>query len=262
MLGESPLEVLKFPFLLIKGKAHLKQFISKRTSFSAALLPYNLEFLEWLKTQKSAGRYLVLCTASDKGIAKPIADYLGVFDEVLASDGSTNLSGISKATALVDRFGSRRFDYCGNATIDLQVWKDTNSAIVVNARKSLLGRVKLVSTVSNIFEKPEKRFKNLIDALHLSQWLIGLVIIVPLFLLLREQGSINNNLLYQGLTILYLSFSTLPILRDLLCLEEDRKKKQAKSKPIAAGEVSILCGASVVLVSLTIIFVLLLTILI
>jgi len=42
----------------------------------------------------------VLCTASDRSIAQAVADHLGVFDDVLASDGDVNLAGDHKADAL------------------------------------------------------------------------------------------------------------------------------------------------------------------
>ena len=49
----------------------------------------------------------VLCTASDRLLVQPIADHLGVFDEVIASDGARNLAGHAKAEALVERYGER-----------------------------------------------------------------------------------------------------------------------------------------------------------
>jgi phosphoserine phosphatase len=79
----------RFPVLLAQGKAKLKAFISARLDPDPGLLPYNENFLAWLREQAAVGRKLVLCTASDERVARSIAAYLGIFDEVLASDGNT-----------------------------------------------------------------------------------------------------------------------------------------------------------------------------
>src|SRR5690606_40547203 len=59
-----------------------------------------------------------------------------LFEEVLASDGHTNLGGSAKAAELAGRFGERGFDYAGNTLVDLKVWARAASAIVVNAPRS------------------------------------------------------------------------------------------------------------------------------
>ena len=79
---DTPFEIVRFPFLLAKGKAFLKKYLASRTEFDPKTLPYNEEFLEWLKQQRNAGRRLVLCTASDRLIADLIAEHLDIFDEV------------------------------------------------------------------------------------------------------------------------------------------------------------------------------------
>ena len=71
-------------------------------------------------------------------MAKPVADYTGLFDEVLGSDGRTNLRSENKLKALVAKFGERGFDYAGNSSADLAVWRGAREAIVVNASRALL----------------------------------------------------------------------------------------------------------------------------
>jgi hypothetical protein len=79
------------------------------------------------------GRKLAFVTASDLRLAQPIASYLGIFDEVIASDGITNVKGSKKAKLLVRRFGKWGFIYTGNDTSDLPVWRESCGAILVNA---------------------------------------------------------------------------------------------------------------------------------
>ena len=80
-------------------------------------LPYNEVLLDWLNSEKDDGRTLVLCTAADAQTAHAVARHLCIFDEVIASDGQTNLAATRKADRLVQRFGHRGFDYAGNLTL-------------------------------------------------------------------------------------------------------------------------------------------------
>ena len=49
----------------------------------------------------------------------------------MASDSNVNLSGSTKAAQLIERFGERGFDYCGNERKDLAIWGKARGAIVV-----------------------------------------------------------------------------------------------------------------------------------
>ncbi|HEX5400478.1 MAG TPA: apolipoprotein N-acyltransferase, partial [Verrucomicrobiae bacterium] len=60
-----------------------------------------------------------------------------VFDEVLGSDGRTNLRSGIKVKVLIAKFGERGFDYAGNSTADFAVWRGAREAIVVNASRAL-----------------------------------------------------------------------------------------------------------------------------
>ena len=77
--------------------------------------PINEPFLAFLREQKGAGRKFVLATASDRDMALPVANHVGLFDEVLGSDGKTNLRGANKLKVLTEKFGERGFDYAGNS---------------------------------------------------------------------------------------------------------------------------------------------------
>ena len=105
-----------------------------------AALPYHEPFLAYLREQKAAGRKLVLVTASDRDMALPVANHVGLFDEVLGSDGKTNLRGANKLKVLVAKFGERGFDYAGNSSADFAVWRGAREAIVVNASAAVLKR--------------------------------------------------------------------------------------------------------------------------
>jgi len=152
LLRRNPLWLLVLPFWWIKGRAHLKRQIAARAGrLDIASLPYNESFLDFLRAANRQGRPLILVTASDGSLAQEVADHVGLFGEVLASDGQTNLRGTAKCRKLVEKFGERGFDYAGNSAVDLAVWRQARAAIIVNARKSLARRVAKLTTVAKTF---------------------------------------------------------------------------------------------------------------
>lgn len=133
LLRRNPFALFQILWWWARGRACLKQQLARRIQIAPESLPYNEDFLAWLRSEKMAGRKLVLATASDLKMALPIAEHVGIFDEVLASDGKINLRSHNKLQALTDKFGVRGFDYAGNSSADLAVWRGSREAVVVNA---------------------------------------------------------------------------------------------------------------------------------
>ena len=130
-------DIFWIPIWLLKGKAHLKAQIANRTKLDVSVLPYNEKFLAYLREQRSNGRQLILATASHIKIAQAVSDHLGLFDDVMATDGQVNLSGTEKVNRLVEAFGEGGFDYAGNGRVDIEVWRHANKAVIVNPSRGL-----------------------------------------------------------------------------------------------------------------------------
>jgi apolipoprotein N-acyltransferase len=138
LLRRNPFQLLPVLLWWMRGRAFLKRQLARRVKIDPAALPYHEPFLAYLREQKAAGRKLVLVTASDRDMALPVANHVGLFDEVLGSDGKTNLRGANKLKVLIAKFGERGFDYAGNSSTDLAVWRGAREAIVVNASATVL----------------------------------------------------------------------------------------------------------------------------
>ena len=138
LIAKNPLYLFVLPLWLWRGKAFLKREICRRVELDVTRLPYHAELLDRLQKEHRAGRPIVLVTAADRSVARKVAEHLGLFSEVFASDGLTNLSGRRKLDLLVRRFGARGFDYAGNAAPDLHIWREANKAIIVCASGRLL----------------------------------------------------------------------------------------------------------------------------
>lgn len=244
LLKVAPVSVLALPWVLLtKGKAELKQGIAKQIQFDPAVLPYNLDFLDWLREQHATGRRIILCTASDRTIAELIAAHLGFFDEVMASDGTINLEGRHKAKALVDRFGDKGFDYAGNSAPDLDVWRHARRAIVVNASTQLASDVTASSDVEEVFEGISSNATIWAKVLRVHQWLKNALLFVPLVAAHRLVDLSAWGLLFWAFIAFSLCASSVYIVNDLLDLESDRQHPRKCKRPFASGAVPVWKGA-------------------
>jgi len=166
LLRRNPLMLFAVLFWWMRGRAFLKQQLARRVTIDPTALPYHEPFLAFLREQKKAGRKLILATASDRDMALPVANHVGLFDEVLGSDGKTNLRAANKLKALVEKFGNRSFDYAGNSAPDLVVWRGAREAIVVNASRTILKRAAECARLGPTFTQDYSPFATLKSVLN------------------------------------------------------------------------------------------------
>lgn len=243
-LRERPLSLLALPLWLLQGKAAVKQQLAGLSRFDPSVLPYHQPLLDWLKTQRAAGRPLVLCTAADRSIADAVAEHLGIFDEVLASDGETNLGGRHKAAALEHRFGAGGFDYAGNAGTDLKVWRRARKAVIVNARGSVQQAARDCCDVDKTFVRSPMTLVALLQALRIHQWLKNLLLLVtPLAAHILPDAELASTLVLAFLAF-SLCASAVYIGNDLLDLDSDRHHPRKRRRPFASGRVPVVLGVA------------------
>ena len=240
LLARNPLYLFLIPFWLLGGKAAVKRQLASRVQLPADTLPYDERVLEILRTTMQRPR--VLCTASDQILVQPIADHLGLFEEVIASDGHTNLSGRTKGEALAKRFGERGFDYMGNGRVDLQVWAHAGGAIVVNNGERLARDAARQTEMLAHLPAQNGGLMTWIKALRIYQWLKNLLVLVPL---LTAHRFLDPAALIDAGTA-FLAFglcaSGVYLLNDLLDLTPDRMHPRKRKRPFAAGTLPLLHG--------------------
>lgn len=151
LVRRNPLAIFQLFFWWTRGRALLKQKLAARVQVNPTELTLNEKFLAWLREEKKSGRRIILATASDLKMAQPIAERVGIFDEVLASDGKTNLRSENKLRALEEKFGKRGFDYAGNSSADFAVWRGSRQAVVVNASPAVLREAAKCTTLGPKF---------------------------------------------------------------------------------------------------------------
>lgn len=239
VVRRKPWLAFAVPLWLSRGRPALKRELAERACTDPACLPYDEVLLAELRRERAAGRHLVLATAADQCVAQSVAGHLGLFDEVMASDGAVNLKGEVKAVALAARFGERGFDYAGNDRFDIPIWKRSREALVAGATPGILRALAAANTPHRALERPAPRAFMLARALRLYQWSKNLLVFVPLLTAHRflEPGAAASALL--AFLAFSLVASAVYLLNDLSDLEADRRHPTKRRRAIAAGELPI-----------------------
>jgi 4-hydroxybenzoate polyprenyltransferase len=235
---ERPLDLLRLPLWLAGGRAALKARLGERVRLDPALLPYRPEVLAALRAARAEGRRCVLVTAADAGLAGSIAAHVGVFDEVLASDGRDNLKGRRKAERLVERFGAGGFEYVGDAAADLPVFEAAGSASLAGAGQRLRRRAAArVPLGRSLDERPgaAERAGVWLHALRLHQWAKNLLLFVPLVASHRLLEPALLAATAQAFLAFGLCASAVYVGNDLSDLAADRAHPTKRRRPFASG---------------------------
>jgi 4-hydroxybenzoate polyprenyltransferase len=241
LVKTNPLYIFVCCLWLFRGKAYFKAEIAKRVSIDVSLLPYSQAITYYLHEQRKLGRKLYLCTASDQNLARQVAQHLGLFSGVFASDGQFNLSSHNKARVLTENFGKGGFDYIGNSYDDIAVWKEARNAIVVGSNRIAAAAAR-ANPNSIFFEHSTFSLKKTLKAMRVYQWVKNVLIFVPL---LTSHQFIDAPPVIASL-IAFASFSlcasSVYLLNDMLDLDADRRHERKRNRPFAAGELPLKFG--------------------
>ncbi len=233
----KPLSLFKLPFWRLKGAAYLKRRLAEAAMPDVHLLPYRTDVLAYLREQKDLGRPVILATAADEKLAREVNREVGVFDEILASDGNVHLSGERKRDRLIAEFGQKGFDYIGNRAGDYPVWGAARRALLVSPSAHLEHRVAAAAPVERVLREPGARWRDYLHALRPHHWIKNGLVFLPLASVHR---FFDFDLLERA-TLAFIAFnlcaSSVYLLNDLLDLPADRCHPRKKNRRLASGRI-------------------------
>jgi 4-hydroxybenzoate polyprenyltransferase/phosphoserine phosphatase len=218
------------------GRAAFKAFVAAEADLDAALLPYNLRLLDWLRARKLAGHRLILVTAADIRTARAVADHLGIFDDIIASDGVRNNKAAAKAAILVERFGRGGFIYVGDHRSDLPVWQASGGGVTVNARPGIVAAARKLVPLEAEIDDRVPLAGSVLRALRPYQWVKNALVFVPIF----TAHTIGQTAEWLGALAMFVAFcaaaSGIYLLNDLVDLAADRRHPRKRARPLASGD--------------------------
>lgn len=244
----NPLNITRLGLWLFRGRAFLKRKLGEAVDLQADLLPRNEAVLSMAKEAIANGRKVYIATAADELIAQKVADSLDFPTEVIASDGKTNLKGRNKALHLTEVFPDG-YDYAGDSSADLPVWKAARNAIVVGASSSTLRRATASSNVVQVIPG-KSTLKALVKTMRPHQWLKNSLIFIPATL----SGHIFIPSVWPALAMTFVAMglvaSATYIINDSWDINDDRRHWTKRKRPLASGDLSILTGFTASLIGL------------
>ncbi|MES0883047.1 UbiA family prenyltransferase [Roseibium sp. SCP14] len=236
-LRQHPTVIFSLFGWLLHGLAFTKARLAEVAGIDATLLPYREDIVERLKQQKAAGCRIVLATGSNEKLAQAIADHIGIFDEVFASDERTNLTAERKLARIRETSGDESFAYFGNSKHDICLFEAASEATVVAPDRSA-DRWQKQSGAERI-EDTGNGLKAAIQAMRPHQWLKNTLVFVPAIM---AHQIFNGSVLLSAL-LAFIAFSlaasAIYLLNDLLDLEADRRHHSKWKRPFASGRLSV-----------------------
>ncbi len=243
LIKKNPYFIFQFAFWLLCGmpRSTIKRKIAERTEIAVANLPLREDFVTWLTEQFKSGRKIILATAAHSTIANSMAARLGLFDSVLSTNADINLKGSAKLDAIRQHIGPI-FSYAGDSKADLPIWKESSTAILVNASPSVSRKINSAGRVEKEFKYPRATFHQWITALRIHQWLKNILIFVPLC----AAFALNDIQKDTSAIVAFFSFSLTAsatyILNDIWDLESDRVHPRKRNRAFASGRLSAVSG--------------------
>lgn len=230
---------------LAGGKAALKARLAALAPPDPATLPYVPEVLAHIRDWRAQGGRTALVTAADSRVAQAIAAHLGLFDEVHASDGATNLKGQAKADLLVRLYGERGFVYMGDHPADLKVWSHAAGAVTVGATPALRRQAQALHPDALHLAPPPSVLPAALKAMRPHQWAKNLLVFFPL--VAAHEYSLAGLLMALAAFVAFsLVASSVYLLNDLLDLAADRAHPRKCRRPLASGALPLATGMTLI----------------
>ncbi|MCC6682251.1 MAG: haloacid dehalogenase-like hydrolase [Phycisphaeraceae bacterium] len=151
LLRSRPWMVVALGWWMLGGLVHFKRHVAMRITLDPEKLPWRPQVIEFVKQQRAAGRLTVLATASNIKVARQMADYLGCFDRIIATDDGENLRGQAKMRAIREQLGVEAYDYIGDSKMDLPVWRQATQALLVAPRPHVRELAEQAGNVTRVF---------------------------------------------------------------------------------------------------------------
>ncbi len=244
VVKQSPMNLLRLPFWLIKGKAAFKAVIAAQAGVAVELLPYREPLLDYLRKERSKGRRIVLATAAHHSIADGVAKHLDLFDQVLATEAGCNLKGKAKLNAIQKKVGGT-FVYAGDSKADVPIWKAAQKAVLVDVQPGIAAMVRQAVPIEHEFQGDGVGLSLWLHALRVHQWLKNLLLFVPLMTAFSFTDIGKLSSIFLAFLAFSFSASATYIVNDLWDLENDRAHPRKRLRPFASAKLPILQGLAV-----------------
>ena len=236
LVSRRPFQALHALFAITRGRAEFKAAIADYIVPDPDTMPVSGEVLETIRQAQISGRKVYLATAADRRFAETIASAIGKFDGVFASADGINLKGKVKADRLVAAFGEHGFDYVGNDTADIPIWRVARKAMISGGSPRLIRRLNNELPAATVLGTQGRAIGSYLSALRPHQWLKNGLVALPA-ITAHDFSASGLFTVLIAVASFSLGASSIYIVNDLLDLPHDRAHPEKRYRSLAAGRV-------------------------
>lgn len=244
LLLRQPWLVVLVLIWFLRGRSYCKGRIAALAATPPDVWPVRPEAIERIVSDRAQGCTVVLATAAHHRVAGPLAEHLGCFDAVLASDDRENLKSQRKSAAIA-KFacdaGWESYSYAGDCAADLAVWAASDEIVVVNPTPPLLKRLRGFNKPLCVIGSTQSGWAALVKACRPHQWAKNLLLVLPMVL----AHSVNvQTAIAVGIAFIAFSLcaSGVYLLNDIGDVAADRQHPRKRQRPFASGRLTIRAG--------------------
>ncbi|WP_425518909.1 UbiA family prenyltransferase [Rhizobium indicum] len=232
----QPYSVIDLVRAMYNGKASLKHRLSEPVDFDPAILPYDPEVLNLIRTAREEGRPVYLASATHERLVSRISDHLGLFTGWFATDQTTNCAAEVKAIKLVAAFGDGGFDYVGNDAADLPVWRHAAKAYAIRTSSGIARKLSRQCENIEYLTHGKPTWRTWMRLLRVHQYVKNGLVFIPL---LTNQLFDAHSLAITVLAFVAFSLcaSSVYLLNDLVDLQDDRGHRTKRLRALACGDI-------------------------
>jgi 4-hydroxybenzoate polyprenyltransferase/phosphoserine phosphatase len=246
LVRQRPWLLFALLWWLLQGRAGFKDKVAEACRLPVVHLPWRADLLDWIHSQRTLGRKVVLATAAHRQIADDVSRALPLFDAVLSSDRDNNLKGTAKLAAIQREIGPR-FTYAGDSAADLPIWAAAQSAVLVGATPSVVRQVRASPVhIEREFQLQESggwsRLRTWLKAIRIHQWVKNALLFVPLLTSFSFTDPTRLGAAFLAFCAFCVAASGTYLLNDVWDLENDRQHPRKKERPLASGRLPLHYG--------------------
>ncbi len=241
LLRQQPWFLLLVPFWLLRPNSGISRSIGSSARLDPKSLPYRRELLEALNECRKRSRKLILATSANKGLAAQVAEHLGLFDAVYASDEARDLNSAAKRDLLVAEFGDKGFDYLGNSILDKIVFESAYKGFLVGTTAGAVEAIRTQDHVTVLSYRPSI-MRALMKQLRPHQWAKNALVFLPLFLAPKIPSFQQLLQALGAFLALSLCASAGYVFNDLQDIDADRVHATKFERPFASGALPVVAG--------------------
>lgn len=224
----------------MRGRAAFKSRLASLHPLPDEYLKLRPEVTSLIAEAKAQGRRVVLATGAPREVAQFVAVRTGLFDEVVSSSPTLNLTGAAKRRALDAFCGVGNWEYVGDSSDDLEVWAASSRAWIAAPRQNVLAaaRRRGLNTIP-VGEPRPTMLQALLSGMRMHQWAKNLLVLAPPILAHGPAIVSELSLAAIGFVAFSLVASATYLFNDLLDIPSDRNHPTKSARPLASGALSV-----------------------